>query len=42
VGTGFRYDLFEGLGFYAAASLLAGLPNVMITADLAAGFAVIR
>ena len=41
-GLGFRYHLVEGLGFFAAASVIAGLPHVMVNLDVAAGFALIR
>ena len=41
-GFGFRYHLVEGLGFYATASVLGGLPHVMVNGDVAAGFALVR
>jgi hypothetical protein len=41
-GLGFRYHLVEGLGFYATASIIAGIPNIVVNLDVAAGFALVR
>jgi hypothetical protein len=41
-GSGFRYLVSEGLGFYAAINLLAGVPNYMVQADLNLGIAIVR
>jgi hypothetical protein len=41
-GSGFRYHVSDGLGFYAAINLLAGVPHVMVNADLNLGLAIVR
>jgi len=41
-GPGSRSHLFEGLGFYTAASVIAGVPAVMIDGEFAADFPLAR
>jgi hypothetical protein len=42
VGTGFTYKLNESVRAYVALSVLAGVPNVMLEADLNVGLALTR
>jgi hypothetical protein len=41
-GAGFRYRLGEGTGFYLAVNVLAGMPHIMVNADLNVGVVVVR
>jgi hypothetical protein len=41
-GAGFRFRLLESFGFYAALSLLAGMPHFMVNADVDAGLVFVR
>ena len=42
LGTGFTYKLNEAVRAYAAINVLAGVPNVMLEADLNVGLAITR
>jgi hypothetical protein len=41
-GAGFRFRLLESFGFYAAVNLLAGMPHLMVNADVNAGLVFVR
>jgi hypothetical protein len=41
-GTGFGYQVSEGLGLYTAFNLLAGFPNFMINGDVNVGVVIVK